>query len=109
MPDLDLLQWPAMLVTVAAAYLVASRSARQRRLGFWAFLLSNALWIAWGWSAGAAAIIVLQLALATLNIRGAYKNTTDAEPAEAEHLRPRPRRGRARWRISPASAPLLRR
>jgi hypothetical protein len=41
---LDLLQWPAMGVTVAAA----------------------------------AALIVLQLALAALNIRGAWKNNADA-------------------------------
>jgi hypothetical protein len=46
---LDLLQWPAMLVTVLAAWLVASTSKRRRRIGFWTFLLSNVLWITWGW------------------------------------------------------------
>ena len=30
MDVIDLLQWPAMVVTVAAAYLVASRSAHKR-------------------------------------------------------------------------------
>ena len=71
---MDLLQWPAMAVTVMAAWLVASRSARKRKVGFWVFLLSNVLWTVWGWHAGAYALIVLQAALAAMNIRGAYKN-----------------------------------
>jgi hypothetical protein len=71
---LDTLQWPAMVVTVLAAWLVASQAKRRRELGFWCFLASNALWIAWGWHAHAYALIVLQIALAALNIRGALKN-----------------------------------
>lgn len=77
---LDLVQWPAMLVTVAAAWFVASQSRRRRSIGFWLFLLSNVLWIAWGAYAGAAALIVLQLALAAMNIRGARKNDPDKGP-----------------------------
>jgi hypothetical protein len=72
--SLDWLQWPAMLVTVVAAWLVASQSRRKRTVGFWVFLASNALWIAWAWQAHAWALIVLQLALAGLNVRGAFKN-----------------------------------
>ena len=72
--SLDWLQWPAMLVTVAAAWLVASQSRRKRTVGFWTFLASNVLWIAWAWPAGAYALVVLQLALAALNVRGAFKN-----------------------------------
>lgn len=71
---LDLLQWPAMVITVLAAWLVASRSAKKRAWGFWVFLASNVAWIAWGYHAHAWALIVLQLALATLNIRGVHKN-----------------------------------
>lgn len=78
---LDLVQWPAMGVTVLAAYFVASLSKRRRSIGFWLFLASNALWIAWGWYAGAAALIVLQVALAALNIRGAFKNDSTQGPA----------------------------
>jgi hypothetical protein len=70
----DALQWPAMLVTVAASWLVASRSSGRREVGFWAFLASNALWVVWGWNAGAWALVALQFALAVLNIRGAVKN-----------------------------------
>jgi hypothetical protein len=75
---LDLLQWPAMLVTVIAAWLVASQAKRRREVGFWVFLLSNVLWIVWGWHDQAYALIALQLALAALNIRGAYKNEPNA-------------------------------
>ena len=71
---LDLLQWPAMVITVTAAGLVASRSAKKRAWGFWVFIASNVAWIAWGLHARAWALIVLQLALATLNIRGVRKN-----------------------------------
>jgi hypothetical protein len=71
---LDLLQWPAMVVTVLAAWLVASTSKRRRRVGFWTFLLSNLLWVAWGWHDGAYALIVLQLALGAMNLRGAFQN-----------------------------------
>lgn len=71
---LDLLQWPAMAITVAAAWLVASRSARKRAIGFWCFLASNVAWTIWGLHAEAYALIVLQIALAALNIRGVHKN-----------------------------------
>jgi len=70
---LDLVQWPAMAVTVLAAWLVASTHKHRREIGFWVFLVSNVLWIAWGWHTRAWALIVLQLCLAALNIRGAKK------------------------------------
>lgn len=75
---MDWLQWPAMAVTLAAAWLVASQQRRRRNWGFWLFLLSNVMWIAWGLHASAPALIVLQLGLAALNIRGARKNDPDA-------------------------------
>ncbi len=78
---IDALQWPAMLVTVLAAWLVASQSKRRRSAGFWCFLVSNVLWVAWGWHDGAHALIVLQAALAVLNIRGAWKNDPQLERA----------------------------
>ena len=82
MDYLDLLQWPAMLVTVIAAWLVASQAKRRREFGFWCFLASNALWTLWGWHDRAYALIALQLALAALNIRGAYKNEPHADAAK---------------------------
>ena len=74
---LDLLQWPALLVTLVAAWLVASSSERRRNVGFWVFLLSNLLWIVWGWHVQALALIALQVGLAALNIRGAMKTGPD--------------------------------
>jgi hypothetical protein len=74
MEILDLVQWPAMITTVIAAWLIASQSKRRREYGFWCFLLSNVLWAVWGWHDEAYALIALQIALAGLNIRGAYKN-----------------------------------
>lgn len=74
MDYLDLVQWPAMVLTVVAAWLVASTTKRRRAFGFWCFLVSNVLWVIWGWHAGAHALIVLQFALAAMNIRGALKN-----------------------------------
>ena len=70
---LELLQWPAFAASLMAAWLVASRSSRKRNAGFWVFLLSNVLWVAWGWQAHAWALIALQVGLAILNIRGLYK------------------------------------
>lgn len=67
------MQWPAMLATVLAAWLVGSDSEGRRSSGFWVFLASNVLWIVWGLHDGAMALIALQLALAALNIRGVLK------------------------------------
>ncbi len=74
---MDFLQWPAMLVTVVAVWLVGYQSKTERKYGFWAFIASNVLWVAWGVHAEAYALVVLQFALAALNIRGIVKN----EPA----------------------------
>ena len=79
MDALSLLQWPAMVITLVAAWLVASQSKTRRSWGFWTFIVSNVLWIVWGWSEDAWALIVLQVGLFVLNLRGAKKN----EPAEA--------------------------
>jgi len=81
---LDALQWPAMAITVLATWLVGSESARRRKLGFWSFLLSNAMWVGWGWHTGAWALVVLQFALAVLNIRGQSK-ADKAEQGQAMH------------------------
>ena len=69
-----------MVVTVLAAWLVACDTETRRSQGFWAFLLSNVLWVVWGWHASAYALIGLQFCLAAMNIRGAKK----AEEARAE-------------------------
>ena len=57
---------------------VRHRVAAQQ--GFWAFLLSNGLWVVWGWHSQAYALIGLQFCLAAMSIRGARK--TDEAQAE---------------------------
>lgn len=74
---LDTVQWPAMAVTIVAAWLVASKSERRRNIGFWVFLASNALWIVWGVHSQSWALVVLQVSLAVMNIRGASKTAED--------------------------------
>lgn len=76
---LDLVQWPAMVASVTAAWLVASRREPRRHWGFVVFLVSNAMWAVWGWHDGAWALVALQVALAAMNIRGVRR--TDDEPS----------------------------
>jgi hypothetical protein len=65
-----------MVASVVAAWLLAAQSKQRRTHGFWWFLASNVLWIAWGWQASAWALVALQVALATMNVRGLAKNET---------------------------------
>ncbi len=63
-----------MVSTILASWLVGSQKKHRRRWGFWVFLLSNVLWVIWGWHDHAYALIALQFALAFINIRGVSKN-----------------------------------
>ena len=76
---LDWVQWPAMVVTVLATWLVGSEREIRRKVGFYTFLSSNVLWVAWGWHDGAWALVVLQVCLAAMNIRGVNKNEDEDE------------------------------
>lgn len=78
---LDLIQWPAFVASVLAAWLVGSKAASRRNAGFWVFLASNALWVAWGLHSHAIALIALQVCLAAMNIRGLLK-TDDEDNAK---------------------------
>ena len=70
---IDYLQWLAMFITILASWLVASNEEKKRKNGFWWFLLSNLLWIIWGFHDKAWALVALQFSLAVMNIRGAMK------------------------------------
>ena len=76
---IDFVQWPAMAVTLCAAFLVGARHARKRIFGFWTFILSNVLWIIWGVHDEAWALIGLQAGLCAMNIRGIMRNDQDAK------------------------------
>jgi hypothetical protein len=74
-----LLQWPAMVVNILAVWLLTSQSKGKRHWGFLLSLVSNVLWVTWGWHAQAFAVIGLQVALATINVRGVRKTEIKAE------------------------------
>lgn len=74
MDYVDLVQWPAMVTTLVGAWLIASQSRRKRLAGFWCFLVSNVLWLTWGWHDSAYALVALQVFLAFENVRGVVKN-----------------------------------
>jgi len=65
-----------MAVTVIGGWLVASKRKFKRNWGFWTFLLRNALWIVWAIGDWAYALILLQVCLAVMNIRGVRTNET---------------------------------
>jgi hypothetical protein len=79
---LDIVQWPAMAVTVTAAWFVASTQRRRRKIGFWLFLLSNVMWVLWGFHTRAYALVTLQFCLAFMNIRGERKNSEPSPSAD---------------------------
>ncbi|UVJ41794.1 hypothetical protein NVV94_13825 [Pseudomonas sp. LS1212] len=78
MDYLDLVQWPAMLMTVLAAWMIGSQQPRRRVSGFICFIVSNVLWAIWGYHTQAWALIVLQFCLCAMNLRGMKKNTDSA-------------------------------
>jgi hypothetical protein len=63
-----------MLVTVLAAWLIGSQRPARRMAAFWGFIVSNMLWVIWGVQAHAYALIVLQVCLCAMNLRGFKKN-----------------------------------
>ncbi|MES2325010.1 MAG: hypothetical protein V4633_22365 [Pseudomonadota bacterium] len=71
---LKLLEWPAMAITLAAAWLIASKDPQKRIWAFGMLIVGNILWIGWGWTDAAYALIALNVGLMALNIRGIFKN-----------------------------------
>lgn len=74
---LDWMEWPAMAITLLAAWLIASKDPHKRVLAFVLLIIGNLLWIGWGWRDTAWALIALNIGLMGLNIRGILKNETD--------------------------------
>jgi hypothetical protein len=79
MSNLDLLQWPAMAVTMVGAWFVASKRKHRRNFGYWLFLSSNVLWVAWGLHVRAYALVALQLFLMGMNVRGLFNTEPEAK------------------------------
>ncbi len=72
---LNLIQWPAMIVTITAAWYVGAERKDNRNWGFWLLLLSNFLWLIWAIPHSAWALALLQVSLAITNIRGVWKSS----------------------------------
>src|SRR5690606_35886060 len=79
-PMIGWLQWPALVATLTAAWLVASQRRGRRLAGFVTLVVSNVLWVIWAIPAHAYALVVLQVGLFLLNLRGVRNN----EPAQSE-------------------------
>lgn len=77
----DWLQWPAMIMTIVAAWLIGSLKPKRRLIGFYCFMISNLLWGVWGWHTNAWALIILQISLCLMNVRGCRKNLAEARQA----------------------------
>ena len=78
-----LLEWPAMAISLAAAYLLASQKPEKRMRAFILLIIGNVMWIAWGWGEDAWALIALNAGLMALNVRGIFKNEHEAEGKSA--------------------------
>ena len=68
------LEWPAMAISLAAAWWMGSRKAQKRVVAFVMLIVGNLMWIAWGWGAQAWALMALNVGLMALNVRGIVKN-----------------------------------
>ncbi len=73
---IGLVQWPAMIVTIAAAWLIASTQRGRRNAGFWLFLLSNVLWVGVDPARRCAGADRTAGGPGDMNIRGALKTET---------------------------------
>lgn len=78
MSVIEFLQWPAMAITVLAAWFMGSMRARRRVIAFWCFTAGNALWVVWGISHDAYGLIMLEVILALMNMRGLKKNLVES-------------------------------
>ncbi|WP_426104398.1 hypothetical protein [Massilia sp. TSP1-1-2] len=68
------LEWPAMAISLAAAWWMGSKKAEKRIMAFCLLIAGNLMWIAWGWGDEAWALIALNVGLLALNVRGIVKN-----------------------------------
>ncbi|PTR06048.1 hypothetical protein C8R32_1134 [Nitrosospira sp. Nsp5] len=67
-----------MVINILSVWMLTSQSKGKRHAGFLLSLLSNLLWVIWGWHVQAFAVLGLQIALATLNIHGVRKTESNA-------------------------------
>ena len=73
------LEWPAMAITLAAAWWMGSTKPQKRIVAFGMLIVGNLMWIGWGWGDEAWALIALNLGLLALNIRAIMKNEEEVK------------------------------
>ena len=75
-PNLTLgaLQWPAMIIALIGAWYVGHAHPRARMWGFWGFLISNILWVAWALHNHAWGLLIMQALFIVTSARGIYQN-----------------------------------
>lgn len=74
-----LLEWPAMAISLAAAWWMGSTKAKKRIVAFILLIIGNLMWIAWGWGEDAWALIALNVGLMALNVRAIMKNEEEVK------------------------------
>lgn len=74
---IDFLQWPALVLSIVGAWLVGGRRSNQRLAGFVLFLISNALWSAWGIGSDAWGLVITQAFFTWTSLRGIRTNLYD--------------------------------
>ena len=74
-----LLEWPAMAISLAAAWWMGSTKAKKRIVAFVLLIVGNLMWIAWGYGEGAWALIALNVGLLALNVRAIFKNEEEVK------------------------------
>lgn len=77
--------WLALIFTLIGAYLTAQRSEKQRRMGFFIWLWTNAFWAFYNWDAGQTAMMWQFLAFGCFSGLGLYNNKNgDPVPFEKD-------------------------
>lgn len=74
---IDLLQWPAVVLSIIGAWLVGGSRPQQRLAGFLLFLASNVLWAAWGLGIAAWGVVITQAFFTWTSLRGIRTNYLD--------------------------------
>jgi len=83
---IDLLQWPAMAVTVGASWLVASSNEKRRNWGALDLPAQQRVVVGVGWATQTWALVMLQVALAAKNRKFKRTFSSQCPPGDApEH------------------------
>ena len=89
-PYLSLLQYPGTVLTVGAYFLVGSKNANKRKLGFEMGLIGNIVWVMyaiWGNFPAAWGLVITNVAIFVGGLRGRHNNTEHIDAEELDYMR----------------------